>query len=281
MLKKVGNLSKKGLKIWVSDPQGNTSIMCVPYPLTGPPNMDKVGSEKIFVYSTVYYWKFVSVVVFKCDWCELCFCLEEGLLQHKRICRKKPIEACDPDDESGGRPKKHQCEVCGRKCKSRANLEEHFRIHSGSKPFTCKQCGKSFTQQGSLTRHLRVHTKEQPYKCTECGRRFREKGTLTTHMMIHSQELPFICEVCGHKCREAGDLRAHMRVHTGEKPYKCELCKYQCKQAGSLKRHMLTHTGEKPFKCDVCGQRFTQSSNLNEHMFQVHEGFMSYVGRAM
>ena len=42
--------------------------------------------------------------------------------------------------------------------KKSCNLRDHFRKHTGQRPFTCSLCQKTFTQSGNLGRHLKnVH----------------------------------------------------------------------------------------------------------------------------
>lgn len=47
---------------------------------------------------------------------------------------------------------------CGSIFKKSCNLRDHFRKHTGQRPFTCPKCRKTFTQSGNLGRHLKnVH----------------------------------------------------------------------------------------------------------------------------
>ena len=47
---------------------------------------------------------------------------------------------------------------CGSEFKKSCNLRDHFRKHTGQRPFTCVHCNKTFTQSGNLGRHLKnVH----------------------------------------------------------------------------------------------------------------------------
>ena len=47
---------------------------------------------------------------------------------------------------------------CNSVFKKSCNLRDHFRKHTGQRPFSCKFCNKTFTQSGNLGRHLKnVH----------------------------------------------------------------------------------------------------------------------------
>ena len=47
---------------------------------------------------------------------------------------------------------------CGSIFKKSCNLRDHFRKHTGARPFSCHFCQKTFTQSGNLGRHLKnVH----------------------------------------------------------------------------------------------------------------------------
>lgn len=47
---------------------------------------------------------------------------------------------------------------CGSMFKKSCNLRDHFRKHTGMRPFSCQFCHKTFTQSGNLGRHLKnVH----------------------------------------------------------------------------------------------------------------------------
>lgn len=48
---------------------------------------------------------------------------------------------------------------CGSVFKKSCNLRDHFRKHTGQRPFKCPFCQKTFTQSGNLGRHLKnVHS---------------------------------------------------------------------------------------------------------------------------
>lgn len=46
---------------------------------------------------------------------------------------------------------------CGKKFTKTWNILDHFKVHTGVKPFQCSGCGKEFSQKGNLTKHLKLH----------------------------------------------------------------------------------------------------------------------------
>ncbi|XP_045889755.1 zinc finger protein 664-like isoform X2 [Micropterus dolomieu] len=139
------------------------------------------------------------------------------------------------------------CDICGRGCKSKSNLQRHMRSHTGEKPYSCTTCGKDFRYGCSLKAHMISHTDEKPYLCKTCGKRFRQLSTLSNHMRIHTGEMPYSCKTCGEKFKVNNQLEHHMRgAHTGEKPYTCTTCGKAFRQSGQLTVHMKrVHSGEK------------------------------------
>ena len=174
---------------------------------------------------------------------------------------------------SGEKP--FECTTCDYKCTTKAALTIHERRHSGEKPFECKTCNKAFCQSGNLRNHLRTHSGEKPFECKTCGKAFRLSHHLTTHMMRHSGEKPFECKTCDYKCTTSSDLKTHEITHSGEKPFECTTCGKAFSLSHHLKTHERTHSGEKPFECKTCSKAFCRSGDLTTHE-RTHSGEKPY-----
>ncbi|XP_035497065.2 zinc finger protein 574 [Scophthalmus maximus] len=146
------------------------------------------------------------------------------------------------------------CNICGKKLNSPANLRLHRLSHfalgpgrprcaTGKRPkaHQCPVCGKKFVSSSGVTLHQRVHTGERPFPCQVCGKRFRQNTHLREHLRTHSGERPFRCEVCGKGFIQSMHLAEHRRTHTGERPHVCLLCSKAFKTFSNLRNHKKTH----------------------------------------
>jgi uncharacterized Zn-finger protein len=97
----------------------------------------------------------------------------------KKSKRKNTIESTsqnDIDSKLGG----HPCTI------------EHVYNYSTkrmNKVITClyDNCGKQFTKTWNILDHFKVHTGEKPYKCDTCTKSFSQKGNLTKHLKLHTK----------------------------------------------------------------------------------------------
>ncbi|XP_051031934.1 zinc finger protein 883 [Phodopus roborovskii] len=160
--------------------------------------------------------------------------------------------------------KPYNCTKCKyNKCFSHtSNLERHYRIHTGQKPYKSSECDKSYGSS-SLRRHHRMHTGEKA--CNECEKPFTTNSDHKTQKRIHTEEKPYKCSACDKSFSSKGNLRIHQRIHTGEKPYKCSECDKSFSRKDHLTHHQSSHTGEKPYKCSDCDKCYIQKSHLNIH----------------
>ncbi|GBN41031.1 Zinc finger protein 84 [Araneus ventricosus] len=105
---------------------------------------------------------------------------------------------------------------------SRMNVEAQWRPEHAN--FICPDCGKSVKWKSHLVEHYRTHTGEKPFPCDKCDKRFSQKCNLNTHRRTHTGKKPYSCNQCDKSFSSKEKLNNHRRIHTGERPYKCPIC---------------------------------------------------------
>ncbi|XP_068610978.1 zinc finger protein 574 [Brachionichthys hirsutus] len=154
--------------------------------------------------------------------------------------------AAKPVPRAGGR----DCNVCGKKLNSPANLRLHRLSHFAVGP------GRPRCAPGK---------RPKAHQCPVCGKLFVSSSGVALHQRVHTGERPFPCEVCGKRFRQNTHLREHLRTHSGERPFRCDACGKGFIQSMHLAEHRRTHTGERPHVCPQCGKAFKTFSNLRSH----------------
>jgi len=201
------------------------------------------------------------------------------------LVREKVIHMCDFKD-------------CGKSFRRVREYINHYRTHTGEKPYVCDICGKKFIRSYAVTEHRRTHTGEKPYQCDQCGKQFSVGGDLTKHKRLHAGEVLYRCKLCGKEmntgrenadhrrmheggicCPHCGkhftrlhNMKEHVRIaHTGDKNYACRDCGKQFAYARNLRYHRRLHKSERPFKCATCGKCFAGAGELGRHHRSAHK----------
>ncbi|KAL0124430.1 hypothetical protein PUN28_006339 [Cardiocondyla obscurior] len=175
-----------------------------------------------------------------------------------------------------------KCNECDKRFRKKLDLQEHYNIHSGEKPFVCQLCNTAFYLRRQLSAHCRrTHPELKANKvtstaCDICGRVLATKRSLFRHKESHNPTKLYLCDYCGKSLSSAEHLKKHRRIHTGEKPYVCDICGKGFTDSENLRMHRRVHTGEKPYKCDQCPKAFSQRSTLTIHK-RGHTGERPYV----
>lgn len=165
-----------------------------------------------------------------------------------------------------------KCHICEAAFASRYTLNAHIKRHAITEPlFSCPYCGKGSKSKANLEQHIRIHTGVRPYSCDVCNAAFKHRSHLKVHMTIHTGEHPFVCNECGKTFRTNKQRTSHMSyVHNTVRNFACEICAKAFKTLKDLKIHSTLHTGEKPNVCPVCGKAFRVRANYFKHR-KIHQ----------
>lgn len=84
----------------------------------------------------------------------------------------------------------NKCPICNRLLSCRSALRQHYRTHTGERPFRCRLCARSFTTKGNLKTHIGVH-KINPllspvHSCTMCQKKYSTAHSLQQHINTHT-----------------------------------------------------------------------------------------------
>ena len=134
----------------------------------------------------------------------------------------------------------HLCPYCGKSFKNKNPLQTHIATHTGNFKYFCpyEGCNKGFMRKDSIYHeHYRSHTGEKPFLCTNCGQSFNSKQMLKNHMRKHTGDTKYQCQFCQKIFTTRLQQVAHERIHTGERPFKCD----EFGQRFVQKPHLNTH----------------------------------------
>ena len=191
--------------------------------------------------------------------CDKTFKINKNLVRHKRV-----EHGIVP---GGNLSQIAECEVCGKRCGDRNQLEKHKIKHTTEKNFVCSVCGKRLKRQHSLELHMRQHTGSRSYGCDECDQAYFTASALRNHKVCKHTELTesWLCTFCGKAFTKKANLEQHVTLHTGEKKYQCVHCEKRFRSHSVYQNHLRAHLGKKEFVCQYCGKAFMQKSHLSRH----------------
>lgn len=169
--------------------------VCYPCPICGY----KLKQEK---YLKKHLERHARDKEVKCDLCDQLFLTTSEMRVHVLLNHTEEIDST------------YKCNTCGLKLPNADLLESHKEKHkSVIRNHICDVCSKAFRSKTKLTEHYRLHTGEKPYVCQYCHKQFRLQFSLRMHLAIHTNEHFFKCRICFMAFRQRSELQKHIQMH--------------------------------------------------------------------
>lgn len=189
---------------------------------------------------------------FKCDQCDSCFVVRQGLLNHKKFVHNLI-------------PKNVSCPHCDLKFFTQAHLRLHVKNHFQDRAYECLICGKSYRHKNSLVEHSREHEpkEEFPFECKNCDKKFTRASHFYQHSrQHHSKNLKnpasssFSCDACEKTFKTKNSLADHKKIHFGVKDFTCSYpnCRKTFRLKQALVRHIQAVHLDLTFNCEICNE---------------------------
>ena len=141
--------------------------------------------------------------------------------------------------------KQYACLICQYVTRHQNGLDYHMKkVHGKGETYSCSVCEYTCVDKQHLTQHFRQHTGEKPFNCDFCDYRSASKAGLRYHIRTHHDQKSLItCVTCGYKAYNTYILTQHLRKHSGDKPFRCDECALQFSVKASLNHHNKTKHG--------------------------------------
>ncbi|GBN60914.1 Zinc finger protein 28 [Araneus ventricosus] len=231
-----------------SKKENNYSVMDDDLAVAGPSHFTSAACNKVFDHESVLedncnihsVKKSVEICVpklpnsekciYKCILCHETFVCKENLDIHYRIhndeerylFEKWEKYFSDPGNFSShqkhcgslSEDRKHECDLCHKKFKRKEHLMNHYRIHTGQKPFECERCKMRFSHTGNFSTHRKncgFLGEDRQHECDLCHKKFKRKQHLIGHYRIHTGVKPYTCKKCGKIFSFSNSLSKHRK----------------------------------------------------------------------
>ena len=185
---------------------------------------------------------------------------------------------------------KYDCEFCNYNTTSIAHLEEHFRIHTGEKPFCCELCDYKSAAKSNLARHTKIYHESNnelfESRLDSITNSYPEEVSFEVKSASESSEEITLVDFS----LQESNIIAHSRNKFDERGSFIGTVKGKCKpqldtfSKAEGDRELVNTTNEerqitskstKPWKCQICKKSFANAGNKKRHMI-IHAGKKPY-----